>query len=458
MEKQEIISILEEQDKFFATGATLDIKFRIETLKKLRSLLLRHKQEIIDALWKDFHKPACEVISSEVHFVLKELNFTIRNLRRWSRPKRHHTPIVHFLARSYVVPQPYGRVMIISPWNFPLQLALVPLLGAVAAGNCVILKTSRQVPETSKVIEKMLGNLESRHVAVINGDHDISDFLLSYKFDYIFFTGSPGVGRHVMEKAAANLTPLSLELGGKNPCIVASDARLDYAARRIAWGKFYNGGQACVAPDYVMIDESIRDKFISLLTAEIRNFYGNDPSASRDFTHVVSKASTERLASLMKNGTIVTGGETDPDKCYVAPTVICDVKPDDPVMQGEIFGPVLPVLTFRDISEIYPIIERNPKPLALYVFTRSGKLAREVLAKTRSGSSAVNDTIIQFASPYLPFGGVGTSGMGRYHGRNSFKTFSNMRSLMIKSNLMDIVIRYPPYSRFREKVFELLMR
>ena len=458
MEKEQVNSILESQRHYFVSGATQDIAFRINALKQLRSLLLDHKQEIIDALWKDFHKPACEVISSEVNFVLTELNYAIRNIRRWARPQRYPTPMVHFIARSRSIPQPYGQVLIISPWNFPVQLALVPLVGAIAAGNCVVLKTSRQVPNTSSVIEKMLGHMDKRHVAVINGDHELSDYLLDYKFDYIFFTGSPKTGSHVMKKAAANLIPVSLELGGKNPCIVAHDARLDYAARRIAWGKFYNGGQTCVAPDYLLIDESIKDKFIKLLVEEIRKFYGENPAASDDFPHVINPSAAERLASLMKAGTIVTGGVVDPTNSYVAPTIICDVTPDDDIMQGEIFGPVLPVVTYKNISEIYAIIERNPKPLALYIFTRSRKLGKEVLTRTRSGSSAINDTVVQFASPYLPFGGVGTSGIGRYHGKHTFRTFSNNRSLLIKSNLLDIFLRYPPYSRLRERIFEFIMR
>ena len=458
MEKKDIDLILEEQRLFFNAGSTLDIDFRINALKKLRTLILEYKPMLLDALWKDFHKPAAESVSSEVHFVLKELNYTLRNLRRWAAPERHRTPIVHFPASSFVIPQPYGQVLIISPWNFPVQLALVPLLGAIAAGNCAILKVSRQVPETSRVLEMILGAMDRKHMAIIQGDHQVSEQLLNYKFDYIFFTGGQETGRHVMTKAAANLTPVSLELGGKNPCIIAADAKLDFAVNRIAWGKFFNGGQTCVAPDYILIDETIRDKFIEMLGKKLLEFYGNDPESSPDFARVINPARAEHLASLMQNGRVVTGGETDISKCYVAPTVICDVNPGDPVMREEVFGPIMPVLTFKKIDEIYSIIERNQKPLALYIFTRNSRLASEVLSRTRSGSSAVNDTVVQFASPYLPFGGVGTSGIGKYHGRNTFKTFSNMRSLMVKSNLLDIFLRYPPYTSFRKKVLELLMR
>jgi aldehyde dehydrogenase (NAD+) len=458
METEKISLILEEQRKYFKTGATIEIAFRISALKKLKSLLLTYKPEIILALWKDFHKPESEVISSEVHFVLKELNYTIRNLRRWAAPEKHRTPLVHFISRSYVVPQPYGQVLVMSPWNFPVQLALVPLLGAIAAGNCVVLKVSRQAPETAKVLERMIGEMDSRHVALITGDHDVSEYLLNYNFDYIFFTGSQKTGKYVMSKAAASLTPVSLELGGKNPCIIASDARLDYAVKRIAWGKLLNAGQTCVAPDYVLIDETVRDRFIELLKAVILKFYGSHPEQSDDFAHVINQEKAERLAELMKNGRIVIGGETDISKCYIAPTIICDISTDDPIMHEEIFGPVLPVLTFKNINEIYEIIDLNPKPLALYIFTRNRKLAKEVLSKTSSGSSAVNDTVVQFASPYISFGGVGASGHGKYHGKNTFKTFSNMRSLMVKSNLLDIFLRYPPYTGFKKRVLEFFMR
>jgi aldehyde dehydrogenase (NAD+) len=458
MEKEEIGLILESQRKFFASGKTLDINYRIETLRKLRSLIIQYSQEIKDSMWKDFHKPACEVISSELNFVLKELNLAIRKLRRWSNPEKVRTPLIHFIARSYVVPQPYGQVLILSPWNFPFQLSLVPVVGALAAGNCVVLKVSQQVPNTCAVIEKIINYFDRDLITVINGDHSISEFLLDYNFDYIFFTGSCKVGRSVMEKAAKNLTPLSLELGGKNPCVVASDARLDFAVKRIAWGKFYNAGQICISPDYLLIDRKLKDRFLDLMTKEIRSFYGDDPEQSNDFPRVINSSKVQRLASLMGTGQIVTGGTANPETCYVAPTVIKDIKPSDPIMQEEIFGPVLPVIDFENFDEVYEIIEQNPKPLAVYIFTRNRKLAREFLAKTRSGSSAINDTVIQFASPYLPFGGVGCSGMGRYHGKKTFETFSNMRSVMVKSNLVDIFLRYPPYNKLKEKIFELLMR
>jgi len=458
MEKEEIGLIIGAQRNFFATGKTFDLKYRIDILKKLRSLIILYEKDIIDALWKDFHKPEFEVISTESRFVIKELNMAIRNLRKWSKPERVYTPIVHFLAWSKVMPQPYGQVLILSPWNFPFQLAFMPLLGAIAAGNCVILKVSRQVQNINTVMEKILSHFPQDLIAFVNGDHSINEFLLEQKFDYIFFTGSCKVGKYVMQKAAENLIPVSLELGGKNPCVVAADARLDYAAKRIAWGKFANSGQTCVCPDYLLIDKKVKDKFLELITKEIKSFYGDNPEKSDDFARVISSDNVTRLARLFENGDIVTGGITDTETRYVAPTIIKDVKPGDPIMQEEIFGPVLPVIDFENFDEVYTIIEQNPKPLSTYIFTTDKKLVREFLQKTRSGNASINETVLQIASPYLPHGGVGSSGMGRYHGKSSFDTFSNMRSVLIKSNLFDIPVRYPPYSKLKARIVSFLLR
>ena len=458
MEKEEIGIILAAQRKFFSSGATRNIKYRLSILKKLRSLMLEHENEVKEALYRDFQKPGFETMATETRFVLTELNYTIRNLKKWSGRRRVRTPLVHFPAHSYVLPQPYGQVLVMSPWNFPFQLSMLPAMSALAAGNCVVLKISQQVPETGKVIDKILSNFPKELITVIPGDHSVSEYLLDYMFDYIFFTGSPRVGRHVMEKAAVNLTPVSLELGGKNPCVVAADAKLDFAATRIAWGKFINAGQTCVAPDYLLIDSRIKDRFLEMLSDKIRDFYGENPEVSKDFARVISTSSAERLASLMKSGEVVAGGTINIESRYCAPTIIKDVKPDDPVMLEEIFGPLLPVIEYHNIEEAYSIIEKNPKPLATYIFTRDKKLVRSFLARTESGSASVNDTVTQIASPYLPYGGIGPSGIGRYHGRKSFETFSNMRSVLVKSNLVDIFVRYSPYTRFKENIIKLLMR
>jgi|WetSurMetagenome_2_1015567.scaffolds.fasta_scaffold29492_2 aldehyde dehydrogenase (NAD+) len=458
MDKEELELILENQRKFFASGRTLDINYRLENLKKMRSLILTYEDELVEALNKDFSKPYFEVLGTESRFTVAEISMIIRNLKKWSGKQRVRTSLANFPARSYVMPQPYGQTLVLSPWNYPFQLSVIPAVSALAAGNCVVLKVSQKVPNTIAVISKILSHFPKELIVLVSGEHSLSDFLLDFPFDYIFFTGSPAVGRKVMTKAAENLTPVTLELGGKNPCVVAADAKLSYAAKRIASGKFINGGQTCIAPDYLLIDNKVKDRFLELLVKEIKSFYGDDPTLSEDYCRMINQEKTVRMESFFKNGNIITGGMADPENCYVAPTIITGVRPDDPIMQEEIFGPVLPVITFDDFAEVYSVINRNPKSLAAYIFTTSNKLAGEFLSGTQSGSAAVNDTIMQVASPHLPFGGVGPSGMGRYHGRKSFETFSNMKSVMKKSNLIDIPVRYPPYTAFKAKMLKILMR
>lgn len=458
MEKEEIRLILENQRRYFTSGATKPYAARIETLKKLRALILQHETQIAEALWKDFRKPGFEVMATETRFVLKELNHSIRNLRRWMKKKHVPTPIIHFPAYSFIFPQPYGQVLVLSPWNFPFQLAFLPIVGALAAGNCVVLKASAQVPNTSAVMKKILDEFLPELIVQIEGGHSVSDFLLDQKFDYIFFTGSPKVGRYVMQKAAVHLTPVSLELGGKNPCVVAADAKLDFAAKRIAWGKLINSGQTCVSPDYILVDRKVKDQFLMLLTKEIRHFYGENPEVSNDFARVISAESVNRLSSYLTSGEIVLGGKFDSSSCYMEPTILKNVQPDDPVMKDEIFGPVFPVIDFEQFEDVYAIIEKNAKPLGAYIFSTSRKRIRDFLLRTQSGTSSVNETVMQIASPYLPYGGIGPSGIGRYHGQKSFETFSNMRSVLVKSNRLDIWLRYPPYSKLKTRIVSFLMR
>ncbi len=458
MTTEELKKILEDQKVFFATGKTLDIEFRLKNLKRLRSLILQYENELRHALYIDFKKPYFEVLGTESRFSVAEINILIRNLRKWSGRQRVRTSVANMPARSYILPQPYGQVLIISPWNYPFQLSVIPLAGALAAGNSVILKVSRKVPRTVEVISKIISHFPKELVVLAEGEQSLSDYLLDFPFDYIFFTGSPAVGKKVMTKAARNLTPFTLELGGKNPCVVAADAKLGLAAKRIASGKFINAGQTCIAPDYLLIDNKVKDHFLGLLAGEIRSFYGEDPSGSPDYCRMINVVKAERMESFIRSADIMHGGITNTDECYVAPTIITGVRPEDPVMQEEIFGPVLPVIGFNDFQEIFSVINRNPKSLAAYIFTTSRKLAGEFMARTRSGSLAVNDTIMQIANPHLPFGGIGPSGTGRYHGRKTFETFSNMRSVMEKSNLIDLPVRYPPYNSFKEKILRLLMR
>lgn len=458
MDKIGLEQILASQKSFFASGKTLDVEYRISNLKKLRSLILSHEDELSHALHKDFNKPYFEVLGTESRYAIAEINMMIRELKKWSGRQRIRTSIVNFPARSYIQPQPYGQVLIISPWNYPFQLSMIPVMGALTAGNCVVFKVSQKVPNTLEVISRIISHFPKELILFVKGEHSLSDYLLDFPFDKIFFTGSPAVGKKVMIKAAENLTPVTLELGGKNPCVVAADAKLTFAAKRIASGKFLNAGQTCIAPDYLLVDSKVKDRFLELLVNEIKSFYGNDASRSPDYCRMVNIAKTKRMESFLGEGDIITGGVTDVDNCFMAPTIIDGIRPEDPIMQEEIFGPVLPVIPFNNFSEVYSIISRNPKSLAAYIFTTSNRLAGEFLSRTQSGSAAVNDTVMQIASPHLPFGGIGPSGMGRYHGRESFETFSNMKSVMEKSNLIDLPVRYPPYTPLKEKILKLLMR
>jgi aldehyde dehydrogenase (NAD+) len=458
MEKEKIELILDKQRQFFESGKTLDIEFRLENLRKLKALILSYEDELIGALGKDFQKPEFEVLGTETRFVISELNMLIRNLRKWARRKRVNTSVANFIARSYVVPQPYGQVLILSPWNYPFQLSMIPAMSAIAAGNCVILKVSQKVTNTVEVISKILANFPGELITMIKGEHSLTDYLLNYSFDYIFFTGSMKVGKKVMMSASASLCPVTLELGGKNPCVVTADAKLSYAVKRIASGKFINAGQTCIAPDYLLVDSKVKNRFIELMINEIRLFYGDDPAKSEDYCRMINQEKAARMKTLIENVSILSGGKTDPENCYVEPTIVTDVPQDHILMQEEIFGPVLPVITYNDFNEIFTVIGRNPKPLTSYIFTSSRKLAAEFQTRTQSGSVVVNDTVMQVASPHLPFGGVGPSGSGRYHGRKSFETFSNMLSVMVKSNLIDIPVRYPPYTKIKKKALKLLLR
>lgn len=458
MGTEDIALALGKQKLFFESGRTLDIDYRLENLKKLRELIVSHEEEICDAMHRDFRKSPFEVLATESRFTVAEINHMIRNLRSWSGRKRVRTSLVNFPARSYIEAQPYGQVLVLSPWNYPFQLAMVPAMSAIAAGNTVIMKVSQKAAATGQVISKILSNFPDELIFYVGGGHDLTDYLLNYHFDYIFFTGSPDVGRKVMRKASEYLTPVTLELGGKNPCVVTADASLGLAAKRIASGKFINAGQTCIAPDYLLVDSRVKDRFLELLSAEITRFYGTDPSSSNDYCRMINSAKTERMESFIKGANLIAGGVSDSDACYVSPTIISVAGHDDPVMQEEIFGPVLPVITYNEFNEIFPLINRHPKSLAAYIFTGSRKLARQFLSGTQSGSAAVNDTIMQVASPHLPFGGVGPSGMGRYHGKKSFETFSNMKSVLEKSVLFDIPLRYPPYTNFKKKMVKLLMR
>lgn len=432
----------------FAAGRTRPLAWRRDQLARLRTLLEEHGQEIVEALQADLHKPELEAWAADVSSVKGEIKLALKNLVRWTKPRRVHG--LPLLGRSRIVHEPLGVVLIISPWNYPVQLLFVPLVGALAAGNAVVLKPSEVTPHTSAVLARHVPDyLDPEAVALVEGGVEETTALLAERFDHIFYTGNGSVGRVVMEAAARHLTPVTLELGGKSPCIVDDDVDVEITARRIAWGKFMNAGQTCVAPDYVLVHEEREEALVDALGAAIREFYGDEPKDSSDYARIVNGRHHQRVARLLKDGDVVVGGQTDESQNYVAPTVLRNVSPDSDAMREEIFGPVLPVLKVKDVSEAIRFVNGRDKPLALYVFSNDERVQQEVLERTSSGGVCVNGTILHLANPELPFGGVGPSGMGAYHGRHSFETFSHAKSVLRRKLKRDPKLMYPPYGRLK---------
>lgn len=439
---------MEQQKVYFNTGITKDYEYRMEKLCVLRRAIKRFEKEIIDALKKDLNKPKFEAYETEIGIVLEELNFMIRNLARYMKHKVVRTPITQFYSTSRIYSEPYGVVLIVSPWNYPFQLTIAPLIGAIAAGNCAVLKPSNYSPHTSAIIEKIIKCCyHEAYVTVVQGGRKENEMLFAQPFDYIFFTGSVTVGKIVMEAAAKNLTPISLELGGKSPCIVDKTANIELAARRIVWGKFLNAGQTCVAPDYLYVDRKVKDELIQKMKKYILRFYGKDASTNEDFPRIISEKHYRRLLGLTKDCHIAYGGQSNDETLQIAPTVLDQVTWESAVMEEEIFGPILPILEFDHLKDVIADINRHPKPLALYYFTTSKKNEQQIIKNISYGGGCINDTIMHLASSHLPFGGVGNSGMGSYHGKESFHTFSHKKSVLKKTNLIDMPFRYPPYTK-----------
>lgn len=437
--------VFEKQKAFYRSGATRPYAFRTEALRKLKAALLRNEQALTDALWADLHKHPCESYMCELGIVLDEIGYHLKHLKGWMREKRVRTPLAQFPAVSFVSPEPYGVVLIASPWNYPLQLCLEPLVGAISGGNCAVVKPSAQAPNTSRALAAMLAEtFPPEYIAAVECSRAESDQLLDRDWDYIFFTGSTDAARTILTAAAKHLTPVSLELGGKSPVIVDETADIPLAARRIAFGKVLNAGQTCVAPDYLLIHEQVKDEFVQEYEKALREFFPDGEHA--DMVRIVSARHFERVRALAEDERAVLGGETDAEDRYVAPTLLLDVRLDDPVMRQEIFGPILPVLTFTELNWCIDFIRERPKPLALYLFTRSRAAEEAVRAGCSFGGGCVNDVIVHLATPYMGFGGVGASGMGQYHGRQSFETFTHRRSILRKSNLLDLPMRYMPYT------------
>ncbi len=444
----EIKSIVAAQREYFATNETLTYKFRKEQLKRLQATLTKWEKPLCDALWSDLHKSSQEAILTELSIVAGEIKNHLKHLRGWMRSRCASTPLKMMPSRSRVVSEPLGGALIISPWNYPVQLLLNPLVGAISAGCTAILKPSPYVPNVSRVIEEMIAEtFDKRYIAVVQGNREVNAALLDERFDIIFFTGSPALGKKVMAAAAKNLTPVVLELGGKSPCIVDADADIKIAARRIAWGKTLNAGQTCIAPDYLLIHSSRKEEFIKEFGKALTRLHGNDIKASRHFVRLVNENAFNRVSGYLKDGKIALGGTTDAKERYIEPTLLTDVPLTAPVMQEEIFGPVLPMILFNDRNEAIKFINEREKPLALYYF---GKVSngKEVIGTTSAGGSCINDTIMHIANENIPFGGVGNSGMGHYHGRLSFDAFSHKRSVVTTPTWLDLPFRYMPYKMF----------
>lgn len=456
----EIEEILEKQNAYFQSGATLPVKYRMQALKKLYNAVKTHEKEIGEALRADLGKSDYEGFMCETGLALTEISYMIKHVRKFSKEKRVKTPLAQFASRSYVKPTPYGNVLIMSPWNYPFLLSIEPLADAIAAGNTAVVKPSAYSPATSAVIEKIVREcFPPEYVAVVTGGRKENASLLEKKFDLIFFTGSQSVGKEVMRHAAENLTPTVLELGGKSPCVVDSSAKIKLAAKRIVFGKYLNCGQTCVAPDYILCESSVKDELVKELVRQIKIQYGEKPLENPDYGRIVNEKHFARLCGLLEGANAVIGGGRNEKTLQIEPTVLDNVTWSDAVMQEEIFGPILPVLTFEKIEEVYPLLAKKEKPLAFYVFSQNKKHVAELTARCRYGGGCVNDVVIHLATSEMGFGGVGESGMGAYHGKDGFEAFSHKKSVVDKKTWMDLPMRYQPYKRgFFGKLLHLFLR
>ncbi len=454
-----IEDIVSAQRSYFSTNATLNVEYRLSALSKLKTTIKKYEQELLDAVYDDLGKSASESFMCEVGLVLSDISYIMGHLKNWASTRRKFTPLSNFHAKSMIVQEPYGVVLVMSPWNYPVLLTLEPLVGAVAAGNCVVVKPSAYSPATSDVIAQIVEETFSKwYVTVVTGGRAENADLLEQRFDYIFFTGGVNVGKLVMEKASHYLTPVTLELGGKSPCIIDHTANLRISARRITFGKFLNCGQTCIAPDYVLIEESVHDEFVGLLKEETAKMYGNDILSNNDYGKMINRKHFDRVSGLIDPNKVVFGGHKKIETMQIEPTILDKVTIGDAVMQEEIFGPVLPVLTVKNVDEAVGFVKSMPKPLALYLFTSDRKTEKRVLAEVPFGGGCVNDTIIHIATNNLPFGGVGNSGMGSYHGKRTFETFSHAKSVVKKYTWLDIPIRYQPYASWKDKLIRLFLR
>lgn len=451
--------IIEQQRVFFNTGETFSYEFRKEVLKKLKDSIIKHETEIADALKKDLGKTATESYLSEIGMILEDISYTQKHLSSWMKPKSKSTPMTISPASSRVVNCPYGVVLVIAPWNYPILLSLQPLVGALAAGNCCVLKPSELAPASAEIIEKIVKEvLPEKYATVINGGVENSKALLEEEFDYIFYTGNTNVGRIVMKKAAEFLTPVTLELGGKSPVVVTRNANLRLAARRIAFGKLMNLGQTCVAPDYILVEREVHDQLIALLKEEIIKMYGARPLENMTYGKIINRRHYDRICNLIDKNKVVFGGTCDDDSLRIEPTILDNVTSDDAVMAEEIFGPVLPIITINNLDEAFRFIQQRPHPLALYIFTEKKAEEERFVNGLLFGGGCVNDVIVHLSNPNLPFGGIGPSGLGEYHGKSTYETFSHKKSIVKSATWIDMPLRYPPYTEKSDKMLRFFMK
>lgn len=460
MDIQNIQQVVEKQREYFQSGATLSIKFRMEMLKKLYATIKKYETEIGEALTADLGKSAYEGFMCETGLVLSEISYMIKHVRKFAKPKKVHTPLAQFASKSYKKPTPYGNVLIMSPWNYPFLLTIDPIADAIAAGNTAVVKPSAYSPATSAIIKKIITEcFSSEYVAVITGGRKENAALLEQKFDFVFFTGSQNVGKEVLRHTAEYLTPAVLELGGKSPCIVDSSAKIELAAKRIVFGKYLNCGQTCVAPDYILCENSIKDELVKEIVVQIKKQYGEKPLENPDYGKIVNEKHFERIYGLIDQEKVVFGGGRDATKLQIEPTVTDDVTWQDAVMQEEIFGPVLPILTFKTFDDVYAILKDKPKPLALYLFSENKRHIHDITERCSYGGGCINDCVIHLATSEMGFGGVGESGMGSYHGKDGFNAFSHTKSIVDKKTWIDLPMRYQPYkSKFYEKLLHVFLR
>lgn len=453
------IDILNKQRKFYLSGKTLDIKYRIKALKDLYNAINKYEEEIINCLYEDLGKSKTESYMCEIGLVKSEISYMIKHIKSFSKEKRVRTPLSQYVSRSFVKPSPYGNVLILSPWNYPFLLSIEPLVDALSAGNTVILKPSAYSPNTSSIIHKIIKEIyPEEYVAVILGGRKENAELLELNFDYIFFTGSKAVGKLVMEKASKHVTPITLELGGKSPCIIDKSANLDIAAKRICFGKFVNCGQTCVAPDYVFIHESIKEKFIDKLIKEIKKQYTDNSLNNLDYGKIINEKHFDRLVLLIDKEKVIYGGVYNKDTLKISPTIMDNVTFNDKVMEEEIFGPILPIISYKDINEVISYVNSNESPLACYIFASNKKIINLLKERISFGGGCINDTLIHLATSNMGFGGVKESGMGSYHGKKGFETFTHFKSIVDKKTFIDLPMRYQPYKKVYDKLIRLFLK